>query len=420
MNEIAPYKNYQKIVSYGRSPEVMQSFSLLLGRDAPFYVQSAILAVRANDQLLQCTPRSIFSAALRAATLRLSCDPSIGHAWLVPYKNKGIYEAQFQVGWKGLQHMALRTGKYRYINVAPVYEGEEIVEDRIPGNLMIQGTVKSPKKDKGLLASFALLYGLQKSIYMTNEELEAHGKKYSKAYGKDGSIWTYNTPAAYVKTILLKLLRTYGYIDPSDAAILDDEQLVVSDLELPDEREVTIIDQGPTTAAEASKVLGFDDDEPAPGPVEGDAAEPDGEPTRNETELISEPETVVEDKPEATKGGKKWSRPFTPESLKEALWVKARKISNPANEAQTKLFTALWMEYFGKRDDERRLVQEYLTGKKSLKEIDGRMLAAMLDWLKPEKSPDGSGMYVISKLALQELAAVVKFVTEANGQQALI
>jgi len=158
----------------------------------------------------------------------------------------------------------------------------------------------------------------------------------------------------------------------------------------------------------------------APGPVEGDAAEPENEPTRNEAELISEPETVVEDKPDATKGGKKWSRPFTPESLKEALWVKAGKISNPANEAQTKLFAALWMEYFGKRDDERRLVQEYLTGKKSLKEIDGRMLAAMLDWLKPEKSPDGSGMYVISKLALQELAAVVKFVTEANGQQALI
>ena len=164
----------------------------------------------------------------------------------------------------------------------------------------------------------------------------------------------------------------------------------------------------------------MNDDEPAPEPVEGDATEPESGPTRNEAELISEPETVVEDKPEATKGGKKWSRPFTPESLKEALWVKAQKISNPANEAQTKLFTALWMEYFGKRDDERCLVQEYLTGKKSLKEIDGRMLAAMLDWLKPEKSPDGSGMYVISKAALQELASVVKFVTEANGQQALI
>lgn len=144
--------------------------------------------------------------------------------------------------------------------------------------------------------------------------------------------------------------------------------------------------------------------------VEGEIVELESEAIRNEPEK----------KAEAPRNGKKWERPFTPESLKEALQVKAEKISNPANEAQTKLFTALWMEYFGKLEVERHAVQEYLTGKTSLKDIDGKMLAAMLDWLKPEKSPDGSGMYVISKLALQELAAVVKFVTEANGQQNLI
>ena len=106
---ITNYDNYLKIKAYGQSPEVMQTFSLLLGRSAPHYVQSAIMAVQADDRLLQCTPRSIFSSALRAATLRLSCDPTIGHAWLVPYKNNnkgGIYEAQFQVGWKGIQHIA--------------------------------------------------------------------------------------------------------------------------------------------------------------------------------------------------------------------------------------------------------------------------------------------------------------------------
>ena len=150
--------------------------------------------------------------------------------------------------------------------------------------------------------------------------------------------------------------------------------------------------------------------------VEGEIVELESEAIRNEPELISAPEK----KAEAPRNGKKWERPFTPESLKEALQVKAEKISNPANEAQTRLFTALWMEYFGKLEVERHAVQEYLTGKTSLKDIDGKMLAAMLDWLKPEKSPDGSGMYVISKLALQELAAVVKFVTEANGQQNLI
>lgn len=280
MKEIVPYQNYQNIVSYGRSPEVMQAFSLLLGRNAPYYIQSAITAVQANEQLMQCTPRSIFSAALRAATLRLSCDPAIGHAWLVPYKNnkKGIYEAQFQAGWRGIQHMALRTSKYRYINVSPVYEGEEIVEDRITGSLRIEGAPKTPKKEKGLLASFALLSGYHKSIYMSNEEMEAHGKKYSKGYNKEGGIWLTNKPAAYHKTILLKLLRTYGYIDPSDAAVLEDESGEVSDLELPDEGDVTIIEHKPITAADASKILGFGDDEHETGASEGeivnDAPEP--------------------------------------------------------------------------------------------------------------------------------------------------
>ena len=284
MSDIVPYQNYQKIVSYGRSPEVMQTFSLLLGRNAPIYIQSAITAVQANDLLLQCTPRSIFSSALRAATLRLSCDPAIGHAWLVPYKNnkKGIYEAQFQAGWRGVQHMALRTGKYRYINVGPVYEGEEVVVDRITGSLKIEGGVTSPKKEKGLIASFALHSGLQKSIYMTNEEMEEHGKRYSKGYNKADGIWMTNKPAAYHKTILLKLLRTYGYLDPSDAAILDDEQPEINDFVLPDETEVTIVESKPITAAEANKILGFDDED-----ENGDQAD---------NSVIEEPEAKPEPK----------------------------------------------------------------------------------------------------------------------------
>ena len=192
--------------------------------------------------------------------MRLSCDPALGHAWLVPYKNKsGGLDAQFQAGWKGIQHMAIRTGKYRYINVAPVFEGEDVVEDRITGSLKFEGGVTSPKKEKGLIASFALLSGLQKSIYMTNEEMEEHGKRYSKGYNKADGIWMTNKPAAYHKTILLKLLRTYGYLDPSDAAILDDEQPEINDFELPDETEVTIVERKPISAAEANKYLGIED-----------------------------------------------------------------------------------------------------------------------------------------------------------------
>ena len=283
MTEIVPFEQYQEIVSYGRSQEVMETFSRLVGRNAPYYVQAAIIAVQANDRLMQCSPKSIFRSALRAAALRLSCDPALGHAWLVPYKNKsGGFEAQFQAGWKGIQHMAIRTGKYRYINVAPVFEGEDVVEDRITGSLKIEGGVTSPKKEKGLIASFALLSGLQKSIYMTNEEMEEHGKRYSKGYNKADGIWTTNKPAAYHKTILLKLLRTYGYLDPSDAAILDDEQPEINDFVLPDETEVTIVESKPITAAEANKILGFDDED-----ENGDQAD---------NSVIEEPEAKPEPK----------------------------------------------------------------------------------------------------------------------------
>jgi recombinational DNA repair protein RecT len=205
----------------------------------------------------------------------------------VPYKNKnGVLEAQFQAGWKGVQHMALRTGKYRYINVAPVYEGEEVIEDRITGSLKIEGVLTSPKREKGLIASFALLSGLQKSIYMTNEEMEDHGKKYSKGYTKSDGIWMTNKRAAYHKTILLKLLRTYGYLDPSDAAILEDEQAEVSDLELPEESEITIVERKPITTAEANKALGF-----------GDEADEANWSTIEEPEFPASPVPVIETKP---------------------------------------------------------------------------------------------------------------------------
>jgi len=399
MNELV---NYQNIVSYGRSHEVMETFSRLVGRNAPHYVQSAIIAVQSNERLMQCTPRSIFSSALRAATLRLSCDPAIGHAWLVPYKNKsGVIEAQFQAGWKGVQHMALRTGKYRYINVSPVYEGEEVVEDRITGSLKIEGGVTSPKKEKGLIASFALLSGLQKSIYMTNEEMEAHGKKYSKGYNKADGIWTTNKPAAYHKTILLKLLRTYGYLDPSDAAVLDDEQVEVSDLELPAESDVTIVEHKPIPAGEVNRLLGFDPDEPEPEP-----------------ESESEPVILTPGADEKPVSKGKYSRPMQPEVLREALQTKAAK-ANPASEKQTNLVRVLLLEHFADRDDERHQAQECLTGQKSFSNIDPKMITALLDWMKPIKNPDGSGSYILDKDAKLELTMAARQFMEDLGQERL-
>ena len=404
---LTTYNNYLKIKAYGQSPEVTNSFVQLLGKSAPHYIQSALIAVQTNETLMECTPRSIFRSALRAATLGLSCDPSLGHAYIVPYKNKdtGEKEAQFQPGWHGVQHMALRTGKYEYINVSPVYEGEQVTEDRITGELKIEGSPSGSKNTIGLIASFKLLSGYKKSIYMSNEELEDHGRKYSKMYSRSDSIWKTNKKIAYHKTILLKLLRTYGYIDPMDAAVLDEvenEEANLVSIDLPSEDSVTIVDSKPLSTKEANKLLGFEDDEDDP---------------EVEQEPVMEVEIdVAEETPKPAVN--KYARPMDPEVLREALHAKAAK-AKPANEKQTNLVRVLLIEHFADREDERRQAQEFLTGHKHFSEIEPEMISALLDWMKPEKNPDGSGSYVLNKDAKLELTMVARKFMEDKGQQVL-
>lgn len=430
---LTTYNNYLKIKAYGQSPEVLNTFVQLLGKSAPHYIQSALIAVQTNETLMECTPRSIFRSALRAATLGLSCDPSLGHAYIVPYKNKetGEKEAQFQPGWHGVQHMALRTGKYEYINVSPVYDGESVVEDRITGDLKIEGIPSGSKNTIGLIASFKLLSGYKKSIYMSNEELEEHGRKYSKMYNRSDSIWKTNKKIAYHKTILLKLLRTYGYIDPMDVAVLDEvenEEANLVSIDLPSEDSVTIVESKPLSTKDANKLLGFEDDEDDPEveqePVMEEKTPKPGTVTHyngtwksgvREDEVVTKVEPVEESPKPVTN---KYARPMDPEVLKEALHAKAAK-AKPANEKQTNLVRVLLVEHFADREDERRQAQEFLTGHKHFSEIEPEMISAILDWLKPEKNPDGSGSYVLNKDAKLELTMVARQFMENIGQQKL-
>ena len=73
-----------------------------------------------NNQLQQCDARSILGAAGLAATLNLSITPSLGQAYVVPYRGK----ATFQIGVRGMIQLAHRTGKYVALHAGKVCEGE--------------------------------------------------------------------------------------------------------------------------------------------------------------------------------------------------------------------------------------------------------------------------------------------------------
>ena len=134
-----------KLRNYFRQPEVLARFEEVLGKfGASSYVSSVLLAVAGSEALQECNATSIISSAMRAATLRLSCDPSTGQAYLVPFKDHGKPKATLVIGYKGLYHMALRTGQYRYINIAKVHQGQFVEEDWQTGLHKLRGEKTGP------------------------------------------------------------------------------------------------------------------------------------------------------------------------------------------------------------------------------------------------------------------------------------
>ncbi|MFX0091936.1 MAG: recombinase RecT, partial [Candidatus Hodarchaeota archaeon] len=77
-----------------------------------------------DSNLQNCTIPSIIKSASIAASLDLDIDPR-GLAYLVPYRNKGTLEAQFQIGYMGLIELAYRSGKVKAISAHCIYESEK-------------------------------------------------------------------------------------------------------------------------------------------------------------------------------------------------------------------------------------------------------------------------------------------------------
>ena len=73
---------------------IKNRFNEVLGKKAAAFTSALLNIYNANQMLQSCDPRSILGAAGLAATLDLSITPSLGHAYIVPFKGK----AQFQIG----------------------------------------------------------------------------------------------------------------------------------------------------------------------------------------------------------------------------------------------------------------------------------------------------------------------------------
>lgn len=187
-----------------KQDSVQARFQRMLGKKAPGFISSVLTVVSQNKLLQNVDMRTVLSAASIAASLDLPILPSLGRAWIVPYK--GV--AQFQIGYLGYVELAQRSGLYKSINVNTVYEGEVVKWNKFTEEL----TYGEQEGDAaiGYCASFELLNGFRKVVYWTKDAVIKHAKRFSKSYNSSSSPWQSDFDAMAMKTVLAYTLRHWG------------------------------------------------------------------------------------------------------------------------------------------------------------------------------------------------------------------
>lgn len=246
-NELAVVDQVKSAIS---SDKVKKKFAEVLGKKAPQFLASVTNTVIGSTQLQKCDATSIMGAAFVAATYDLPIDSNLGFAAIVPYNNSKWnpqtrqydkhMEAQFQIMYKGFIQLAIRSGYYKRMNYAVVYEDElksynpitgeiEFVEDFSQCTLRAQGVEETVA---GYYARFELTTGYVQELFMSRQAVDNHAKKYSQAYrydikeGKKSSKWSTDFQSMALKTVIKLLLSKWGILSVDMQRAIQDDQKV--------------------------------------------------------------------------------------------------------------------------------------------------------------------------------------------------
>jgi len=191
-------------------------FDELLGKRTPQFMSSLVSLLNASPLLQEAfykSPITVIQSALKAATFDLPIDPNLGFAYIVPFKNKGVPEATFIMGYKGMQQLALRTGAYKTLNVIDVREGELKKYNRLTEDIELEFIEDEAEREKapvaGYVGYFRLINGTEKTVYMSIGQIMAHELKHRKGE-KMGKGWRDDFDAMCAKTVMRRLIGKWG------------------------------------------------------------------------------------------------------------------------------------------------------------------------------------------------------------------
>ena len=204
-NKPAPQDNVRNLLMSMKG-EINNALPQYLPADK--FVRTSLTAINSNPKLLQCSPQSLLAAVMNSAQLGLEFNTPLGESYLIPYENKrkGIVEVQFQIGYQGLLKLAHNTGQFRRITAKEVHENDDFDIDYGTGEIKHKPVLIGESGDViGYYAVYETKEGGRDSFYMSKEDAESYGRKFSKSF--NSGPWKTNFDAMAKKSCIIQVLK---------------------------------------------------------------------------------------------------------------------------------------------------------------------------------------------------------------------
>ena len=247
-NSIAPKKKPMQFMDYIEQDCMREYINLRTEGQFTIFRSRMLDLFKHNPRLSLCDPMSIIEAALEGITRKLSIMPSFGHVFIIPHydPNTDTCHAQFVLGYKGLHLLATvpPTSPYKKICVHSIKEGEleyhDLLTDEIKIHMIEDDFIRMSTPSMGYHAMFAYKNGFEKRLFWTKNQMIVHAEKYTSHFDRESyqrylagdrslqpwkydSMWYRDFDTMARKTLLMELIRTWGYVhEDLDLALSND------------------------------------------------------------------------------------------------------------------------------------------------------------------------------------------------------
>lgn len=172
------------------------------------FTRMVLSAISTTPDLAKCTPKSFLGAMMNAAQLGLEPNTPLGQAYILPYSNRGVLEAEFQLGYKGMIDLAYRSGEVEVIQCHVVYKNDQFeccygLEPKL-NHVPADGDRGEAIKVYAMFKTKDGGFGFE---VMSMEDVRKHAAQYSKSYNSNYSPWKKNFEEMAKKTVLKKALK---------------------------------------------------------------------------------------------------------------------------------------------------------------------------------------------------------------------